>query len=141
MTINTPGGQVGGTVQKFGVGVVDSFFFNGLSSDQDVTNALASLDSAMARFSIDKLPFTGAAVALEGRLGQFNAKIKDLDKKISSITSDMISEKAATDKALKAKIQIQQNMLALTVGSSGAMVDLLIRGTKKDGRIQENVKN
>lgn len=140
VTLNTPGGAVGGTMQKFGVGVLDSFFFNGLSSDQDVTNAMASLDAALARFAIDKLPFTGAAVALEGRLGQFNTKIKELDKQISAITSDMISEKTAADKALKAKIQIQQNMLALTVGSSGAMVDLFFRGTIKTGSILDNVK-
>ena len=140
VTLNTPGGAVSGTMQKFGVGVLDSFFFNGLSSDQDVANAMASLDGALARFAIDKLPFTGAAAALEGRLGQFNAKIKDLDKQISAITSEMISEKTAADKALKAKIQIQQNMLALTVGSSGAMVDLFFRGTIKTGSILDNVK-
>ncbi|MBL8706137.1 MAG: hypothetical protein JNM30_14905 [Rhodospirillales bacterium] len=140
VTLNTPGGAVGGTIQKFGVQMLDSFFYNGLSSDQDVANAMAALDSALARFSIDKLPFTGAAVALEGRLGQFNAKIKELDKQISEITSEMISEKAAADKALKAKIQIQQNMLALTVGSSGAMVDLFFRGTIKTGSILDNVK-
>lgn len=137
VTFDTPGGQVSGTLQKFGVEMLDSFFYNGLASDQDVANAMASLDSALARFAIDRLPFAGAAAALDGRLGQFSNKIKDLDKKISAITSEMISEKAASDKALKAKIQIQQNMLALTVGSSGAMVDLFFRGTIKTGSIMD----
>lgn len=137
VTLNTPGGSLGGTIEKFGVGVLDSFFFNGLSSDQDVTNALASLDSALARFAIDKLPFTGAAVALEGRLGQLTAKLKDLDKRISAITSEMISEKTAADTALKAKIQIQQNALALTIGSQSAMVDMFFRGNIKTDSIMD----
>ncbi len=137
VTLNTPGGAVGGTIQKFGIGMLDSFFYNGLQSDQDVTNALASIDAAVARFNIDKLAFTSAAASVEGRLNQLTAKIKDLDKKISAITSDMISEKAAADKALKTKIQIQQNALALTVGSQGAMVDLFFRGTIKTGSIMD----
>lgn len=137
VTLNTPGGAVGGTIEKFGIGILDSFFFNGLQSDQDVTDALASIDAAVSRFNIDKLAFTGAAASVESRLNQLTAKIKDLDKKISAITSDMISEKAAADKALKTKIQIQQNALALTVGSQGAMVDLFFRGTIKTGSIMD----
>jgi hypothetical protein len=47
----------------------------------------------------------------------------------------MISERAAIDKALKTKIQIQQQMLALTVSSQGAIIDLFFRGSIKTGTI------
>jgi hypothetical protein len=137
VTLDTPGGQVSGTVEKFGLQMVDSVFYNGLASDQDVANAMAALDAAIARFNIDKLAFTGAASAVEGKLNQLNKKIKDLDTKISAVTKEMIDEKAASDAALKAKVQIQQNALALTVGSQSAMVDLFFRGDIKTGSIMD----
>lgn len=137
VVLDTPGGQVSGTIEKFGVQMLDSFFYNGLQSDQDVANAVAALDSAIARFTIDKLAFTSAAASVEGKLAQLNGKIKDLDAKISATTSEMIKEKTAADTALKLKIQIQQNALALTVGSQSAMVDLFFRGAIKTGSIMD----
>jgi hypothetical protein len=135
ITLNTPGGPVSGTLARFGVGAIDSFLYNGLQSDADVARARADIDAALARFSIDKAVFGGAEAMLDSRLDQINARIADLDKRISAETSEMISERAAIDKALKTKIQIQQQMLALTVSSQGAIIDLFFRGSIKTGTI------
>ncbi|MCC6468558.1 MAG: hypothetical protein IT563_09565 [Alphaproteobacteria bacterium] len=135
ITLNTPGGQVAGTVQRYGVGMLDSFLYNGLQSDADVARALADLDVAQARFGIDKATFGGAEVTLTSQLNQLNGKIADLDKRINSVTSEMITERTAADKALKTKVQIQQQMLSLTVSSQGAIIDLFFRGSIKTGTI------
>lgn len=135
VTLDTPGGQVSGTLERFGVGMLDSFLYNGLADDAAVERALADVNNALVRFAIDKATFGGANATLDGRLDLLNKKIGDLDKRISDATSEMISEKAAADKALRTRIQIQQQMLALTVGSQGAMVDLFFRGNIKTGTI------
>jgi len=139
VTLDTPGGQVTGTLQKFGVGLLDSEFYGGLASDADVALAVADVDAAIARLAIDKSVFGGASATVQGWLSQINGKIKDLDNRISDVTKEMIDEKTAADKALKTRIQIQQNMLALTVGSSSAMVDLFFRGTIKTGSILDKL--
>lgn len=140
ITLNTPGGQVSGTVQKFGVGMLDSFFYNDFASDSDIARAQADVDSALAKLAINQATFGGAAATLNGYLNGLNTKINNLDTKISDVTKQMIDERGAADKALKTKIQIQQQMLALTVNSSGAMVDLFFRGDIKTGSILDSVK-
>jgi len=135
ITLNTPGGAVSGTLQRFGVGAIDSFLYNGLQTDADVANARADVDAALARFAMDKAVFGGAGATLNGRLDQLNGKIADLDKRINAKTSEIISERAAADKALKTRVQIQQQILSLTVSSQGAMVDLFFRGSIKTGTI------
>jgi hypothetical protein len=135
ITLDTPDGQVSGTLQRFGVGMLDSFLYNGLATDADVARAQADVDAALARFAIDRAVFGGANATLGGRLDHLNKKIADLDKRISDTTKEMITEKTAADRALKTRVQIQQQMLSLTVGSQGAMVDLFFRGSIKTGTI------
>jgi hypothetical protein len=135
ITLDTPDGPLTGTLERFGVGMLDSFLYNGLADDADVARALGDVEAALARFAIDKAVFGGGNVALAGRLDQLNKRIADIDKRISDVTKEMITERTAADKALKTKVLLQQQALSLTVGSQGAMVDLFFRGTIKTGTI------
>lgn len=135
ITLNTPGGPVGGTVTRYGQGVLDSFLYNGLATDADVARALADVDAAIAAFGQTKAVISGAAVTLEGRLGQLNLRINGLDDKIQDIMDEMVDEKAASDKALRTRVELQQQALSLSLGSAGAMVDMFFRDAVKTGSI------
>jgi hypothetical protein len=135
ITLNTPGGPIGGTLTRYGQGVLDSFLYNGLASDADVTRALDDVNAAIASFGAKKAVIAGAAATLNGRLGQLNLRIKGLDDRIQDEISIMTDEKAARDKALRTRVQLQQQAMSLSLGSAGAMVDMFFRDSIKTGSI------
>jgi len=140
VTLNTPDGPLDGTLQRFGVGVLDSPLYNGLASDADVSRALDDVTAAIANFGLDQSVFDSAQASLKGRLDQLTARIADLDKRVSAATTEQINEKTARDKALKLRVQLQQQALQGTLAAAGAQVDLFFRGAIKTGSILDQFK-
>lgn len=140
ISLDTPGGTVDGTLTRYGQGVLDGFLYNGLATDADVARALADVEAAISQFAIDKALIGGAAATLEGRLGQLNLRITGLDDKIQDLIAEFTEEKAASDAALRTRVQLQQQALSLSLGSSGALIDMFFRDSVKTGSILDRVK-
>jgi len=140
ITLDTPGGPVDGTLERFGQGVLDSFLYNGLASDADVARALDDVNAAITKFAMDKAIYGGAAATLEGRLGQLNLRIKGLDDKIQAQIEIFSEEKAASDAALRTKVQFQQQALQYSLGTSGALIDMFFRDSVTTGSVLDKFK-
>jgi hypothetical protein len=140
ISLNTPGGAVDGTLTRYGQGVLDSFLYNGLATDADVARALADVEAAIGQFGSHKALIGGAAATLEGRLGQLNLRINGLDDKIQDLIAELTEEKAASDAALRTRVQLQQQSLSMSLGTSGALIDMFFRDSVKTGSLLDKVK-
>ena len=140
ITLNTSGGPIDGTLTRYGQGVLDSFLYNGLTTDADAQRARDDVNAAIAKFAAQKAVIAGAAATLKGRLSQLNLRIDGLDDKIQAEIDEMSKEKAASDRALRTRVQLQQQALSLTVSSAGAMVDMFFRGSITTGSVVDRFK-
>ncbi len=126
VTLGGTGGGLTGTVQRGGIGVLDSKFYGDFATDADVQNAiddmLAGMDYVKQKGAMIK---TDATIMLNANKS-IQARVSNLNKDIDQITREELDDATAKGKAANLKLQLAINNINLVTQHNNALVQNLL---------------
>lgn len=113
------------TVERHGLGILDSYLYGDFQNDADVARAIADLDAAAATLEQVAPDFGVPDALLNNAVNLIDTQLQDLDRKLLSRIQSNLSEKAAVEDARALADNALTYRLALAAQSQAAVVDLL----------------
>ncbi len=116
ITISGPE-AISGTLVRGGLGVVNSFLYNGFAADADVTNAIADIDTAINRINTARLQTRAQESLFVSRASAFDEQIGDVEDDIQDLINTMVDERTA--KIFAEQTRLHATLVGLSLTSEG----------------------
>ncbi|MCD6074276.1 MAG: hypothetical protein K0Q70_1159 [Rhodospirillales bacterium] len=130
VTLGGSGGGLTGTVQRGGIGVLDSKFYGDFATDADVQNAIDDMLSAMTYVKSEGSSIKADATVMLNANKTIQGKISNLNRDIDAITREELDEAGAKTKAANLKMSLAINNINLVAQHNTALVQNLLDMTQ-----------
>jgi len=130
VTLGGTGGGLTGTVQRGGLGVLDSKFYGDFATDTDVQNAIDDMLSAMTYVKSTGSSIKADATVMINANRTIQGRLSHLNKDIDAITREELDEAGAKTKAANLKMSLAINNINLVAQQNTALVQNLLDMTQ-----------
>lgn len=107
-----------GTLKRGGLGVLNAWAYDGLSTPAGKAQAAADIDAAIKKLDKIELEYRGSETGLSAIIKGVNNKIDSLSEEYNKVANEELDAKQAERRAIKAKFDLSTNALALTAGAA-----------------------
>jgi hypothetical protein len=118
------------TLMPGGLGVASAWVYEGLSTAQGRTQALADVDAALAKLIELERGFAAAEQTLQSAAAGVQRRLADLGAEVRNVAETEASERNAAAKAAQAKLDLQVTQIALLGNVQRAQAMLLFEPPK-----------
>jgi len=130
VTLGGTGGGLTGTVQRGGLGVLDSKFYEDFASDAGLQNAIDDMLAAMTYVKSTGSKIKADATVMQNANKTIHGRISHLNKDIDLITREELDEASAKAKAANLKMSLAINNINLVARQNTALVQNLLDMTQ-----------
>jgi hypothetical protein len=130
VTLGGSGAGLTGTVQRGGIGVLDSQFYNDFATDADVQKAIDDMLTAMTYVKSKGSTIKADATIMLNANKTIQGRISNLNKDIDAITREELDESAAKTKAANLKMSLAINNINLVAQHNTSIVQNLLDMTQ-----------
>lgn len=140
------GQQYTGTLKRAGLGMVHSWGYDDLTTDEGKARAGADIDAAIRKLAKIENQMTMTSTALARMKGRVESVMQDKTQEYQTVMEEELNAKQAEAKAIKARFDLATNSLALTAGTATNFIYQVFRTSptyeKKDitGILMDSVK-
>lgn len=125
ITISGPE-AISGTLVRGGLGVVNSFLYNGFAADADVTNAIADIDTAINLVNTSRLQIRSQQTFFLSRAGTYDIRIGDTQDDIQDLINTMVNERTAKIYAEETRLHATLFGLSITSEQGTLLIESLL---------------
>lgn len=119
-------GSLTGTVNRAGLGVLKSEFYNDFASDADVTQAIADIDAALATVASGGSFIKAQATLVEGRANSVTTSLSNLESEIDDLIDKQLDENQAEIAAADLKLRLALNNINLISQNNQGLVENMV---------------
>lgn len=117
---------ISGTLVRGGLGVLNSFLYNGFGGDADVTAAIADIDTALNRVETARAQTRAQESLFVSRAGAFDARIEEVQDEIQALIKTMTDERGAKLFAEQARLHATLSGLSITSEAGALLIASLL---------------
>jgi flagellin-like hook-associated protein FlgL len=125
ITISGPE-AISGTLVRGGLGVVNSFLYNGFAADADVTDAIADIDTAINRVNTSRLHIRSQQTFFLSRASTYDIRIGDTQDDIQDLINTMVDERTAKIYAEQTRLHATLFGLSITSEQGTLLIESLL---------------
>lgn len=130
ITISGPE-AISGTLVRGGMGVVNSFLYNGFAADADVTDAIADIDTAINRINTARLATRSQESLFISRASAFDERVGDVQDDIQDLINTMVNERTAKIFAEETRLHATLFGLSITSEQGTLLIESLLLPQKR----------
>ena len=119
-------GSLSGTLEKVGLNLLTSEYYNDFVDDTAVTTAINDIDNALAIVTQKGSSIMADAAVLKGRVNLIDSKIKNLEDEKNIIMSEELEESVAVSKAADLKLNLAINRINLLSQAGNGLIENLL---------------
>ena len=119
-------GSLTGTLQRAGLNLLTSEYYNNFSDDTSVQTAISDIDKALALINTKGSSILTDAALLEGRIKITDAKLKNLEAEKKLLISEEIDESKALSKAEDTKVRLALMKIDLISQANNGLVENML---------------
>mgnify|MGYP003307398848 CR=1 FL=1 len=115
-----------GTLQRTGLNLLTSEYYNNFSDDTSVQTAISDIDKALGLINTKGSSILTDAALLEGRIKITDAKLKNLEAEKKLLKSEEIDESKALSKAEDTKVRLALMKIDLISQANNGLVENML---------------
>ena len=119
-------GSLSGTLERVGLNLLTSEYYNDFVDDTAVTTAINDIDNALAIVTQKGSSIMADAAVLKGRVNLIDSKIKNLKDEKNIIMSEELEESVAVSKAADLKLNLAINKINLLSQAGNGLIENLL---------------
>ncbi|MDA0239399.1 MAG: hypothetical protein O3A84_05145, partial [Proteobacteria bacterium] len=119
-------GSLTGTVNRAGIGLLKSEFYNDFASDADVTQAIVDIDAALATVASQGSYIKAQATLVEGRANSVTTQIANLEDEVDGLIEKQLDENQAEIAAADLKLRLALNNINLIAQGNQGLVENMV---------------
>ena len=116
-------GSLTGTVNRQGLEVMDSTYYSDFSDDASVAAALADVEAAISKAIAGGAFIKANSASLTSNVDMASDQIAKLEKEVSALMRESVTEVAATTRAAQLKMALAVNNINMLASMNNGLVE------------------
>jgi len=133
VTLSNGTDTISGTLDRGGLGILNSEYYNKFTDDTSIQNAIDDIDKAIIYFDAKAARLKGNAALLHSNDDLMKEQIAQLEKEVADIVTTEIKENGAKSKAAQLKLAITINNLNLVSQNNQGLIQNMLQAAQGPG--------